>query len=106
MIGRNTTWRHDSGLHHPRGDHHPGRPGVDPGHDPLPRRAVATALMIAAGLSAAACDDRREGAIHVSVIGEKLEFRRFAKFEGAYVASYLHKSDPDLVTAILTGRTS
>ncbi|WP_150237504.1 translation elongation factor Ts [Nocardiopsis quinghaiensis] len=31
-----------------------------------------------------------------AVIGEKLEFRRFAKFEGAYVASYLHKSDPDL----------
>ncbi|MUL42163.1 elongation factor Ts [Streptomonospora sp. PA3] len=31
-----------------------------------------------------------------AVIGEKLELRRFAKFAGAYVASYLHKSDPDL----------
>ncbi|WP_017540077.1 MULTISPECIES: translation elongation factor Ts [Nocardiopsis] len=31
-----------------------------------------------------------------AVIGEKLELSRFAKFEGAYVASYMHKSDPDL----------
>ncbi|MEV2276282.1 translation elongation factor Ts [Nocardiopsis sp. NPDC049922] len=31
-----------------------------------------------------------------AVIGEKLELRRIAKFEGAFVASYLHKSDPDL----------
>ncbi|MDA2807756.1 translation elongation factor Ts [Nocardiopsis suaedae] len=31
-----------------------------------------------------------------AVIGEKLELRGFARFEGAYVASYLHKSDPDL----------
>ncbi|MFC3999549.1 translation elongation factor Ts [Nocardiopsis sediminis] len=31
-----------------------------------------------------------------AVIGEKLELRRFAKFEGAFVASYMHKSDPDL----------
>jgi elongation factor Ts len=31
-----------------------------------------------------------------AVIGEKLELRRFARFEGAYVASYMHKSDPDL----------
>ncbi|MFC7327873.1 translation elongation factor Ts [Marinactinospora rubrisoli] len=31
-----------------------------------------------------------------AVIGEKLELRRFAKVEGAYVASYMHKSDPDL----------
>ncbi|GAA2027844.1 translation elongation factor Ts [Nocardiopsis rhodophaea] len=31
-----------------------------------------------------------------AVIGEKLELRRFAKYEGAYVASYMHKSDPDL----------
>ncbi|MDA2812604.1 translation elongation factor Ts [Nocardiopsis sp. RSe5-2] len=31
-----------------------------------------------------------------AVIGEKLELRNFARFEGAYVASYLHKSDPDL----------
>lgn len=30
------------------------------------------------------------------VIGEKLELRGFAKVEGAYVASYMHKSDPDL----------
>jgi elongation factor Ts len=29
-------------------------------------------------------------------IGEKLELRRFAHFEGAYVTSYLHKSDPSL----------
>ncbi|TNY36068.1 translation elongation factor Ts [Thermomonospora catenispora] len=29
-------------------------------------------------------------------IGEKLELRRFAHFKGAYVASYLHKSDPSL----------
>ncbi|WP_030164304.1 translation elongation factor Ts [Spirillospora albida] len=29
-------------------------------------------------------------------IGEKLELRRFAHFTGAYVASYLHKSDPSL----------
>ncbi|GAA4916085.1 translation elongation factor Ts [Streptomonospora salina] len=33
---------------------------------------------------------------HSAVIGEKIELRRFAKYEGAYVASYLHKSDPDL----------
>ncbi|WP_017589574.1 translation elongation factor Ts [Nocardiopsis ganjiahuensis] len=31
-----------------------------------------------------------------AIIGEKLEFRRIAKFDGAFVASYLHKSDPDL----------
>ncbi|MFI6577131.1 translation elongation factor Ts [Nocardiopsis sp. NPDC050513] len=31
-----------------------------------------------------------------AVIGEKLELRRLAKFDGAFVASYLHKSDPDL----------
>ncbi|KUP96313.1 translation elongation factor Ts [Thermobifida cellulosilytica] len=31
-----------------------------------------------------------------AVIGEKLEVRRFVKVEGAYVASYMHKSDPDL----------
>ncbi|HEY7483732.1 MAG TPA: translation elongation factor Ts [Streptosporangiaceae bacterium] len=29
-------------------------------------------------------------------IGEKLELRRFAHFTGAYVTSYLHKSDPQL----------
>jgi elongation factor Ts len=29
-------------------------------------------------------------------IGEKLELRRFAHFKGAFVASYLHKSDPSL----------
>ncbi|MGI5203340.1 translation elongation factor Ts [Spirillospora sp. CA-108201] len=29
-------------------------------------------------------------------IGEKLELRRFAHFQGVYVASYLHKSDPSL----------
>ncbi|REE99114.1 translation elongation factor Ts [Thermomonospora umbrina] len=29
-------------------------------------------------------------------IGEKLELRRFAHYQGAYVASYLHKSDPSL----------
>src|SRR4051794_9635890 len=29
-------------------------------------------------------------------IGEKLELGRFAHFKGAYVASYLHKSDPSL----------
>ncbi|WP_046468021.1 translation elongation factor Ts [Allosalinactinospora lopnorensis] len=33
---------------------------------------------------------------HSAVIGEKLELRRFARYEGGYVASYLHKSDPDL----------
>ncbi|GLU46583.1 translation elongation factor Ts [Nocardiopsis ansamitocini] len=31
-----------------------------------------------------------------AVIGEKLEIRRFAKIDGEYVASYMHKSDPDL----------
>ncbi|MBW8486023.1 translation elongation factor Ts [Actinomadura parmotrematis] len=29
-------------------------------------------------------------------IGEKLELGRFAHYQGAYVASYLHKSDPSL----------
>lgn len=29
-------------------------------------------------------------------IGEKLELRRFAHFQGTFVASYLHKSDPSL----------
>jgi elongation factor Ts len=29
-------------------------------------------------------------------IGEKIELRRFAHFEGGFVASYLHKSDPQL----------
>jgi elongation factor Ts len=29
-------------------------------------------------------------------IGEKIELRRFAHFKGAFVASYLHKSDPSL----------
>jgi elongation factor Ts len=31
-----------------------------------------------------------------ATIGEKLELPRFAHFAGAYVASYLHKSDPGL----------
>ncbi|TDQ53702.1 translation elongation factor Ts [Actinorugispora endophytica] len=31
-----------------------------------------------------------------AVIGEKLEIRRFARLQGEYVASYMHKSDPDL----------
>jgi elongation factor Ts len=31
-----------------------------------------------------------------ATIGEKLELRRFAHFTGPYVASYLHKSDPQL----------
>jgi elongation factor Ts len=31
-----------------------------------------------------------------ATIGEKLELRRFAHFTGAYVTSYLHKSDPQL----------
>jgi len=31
-----------------------------------------------------------------AVIGEKLELRRVAKYDGAHIASYLHKSDPDL----------
>ncbi|PSK95666.1 translation elongation factor Ts (EF-Ts) [Murinocardiopsis flavida] len=31
-----------------------------------------------------------------AVIGEKVELRRYAKFDGAFVASYMHKSDPDL----------
>ncbi|MGH3387655.1 MAG: translation elongation factor Ts, partial [Actinomadura sp.] len=29
-------------------------------------------------------------------IGEKLELRRFTRFQGAYVTSYLHRSDPQL----------
>ncbi|TDC75778.1 translation elongation factor Ts [Actinomadura sp. 7K507] len=33
---------------------------------------------------------------HSATIGEKLELRRFAHFQGTYVASYLHKSDPSL----------
>ena len=33
---------------------------------------------------------------HSATIGEKLELRRFVHFKGAYVASYLHKSDPSL----------
>lgn len=31
-----------------------------------------------------------------AVIGEKLQLSNIAKFEGAYLATYLHKSDPDL----------
>jgi len=31
-----------------------------------------------------------------ALIGEKLELGRFAHFQGAFVASYLHKSDPQL----------
>jgi elongation factor Ts len=31
-----------------------------------------------------------------ATIGEKLELRRFAHFQGAYVHAYLHKSDPQL----------
>jgi len=31
-----------------------------------------------------------------AVIGEKLEVRRFATFEGTYIASYLHRTSPDL----------
>jgi elongation factor Ts len=33
---------------------------------------------------------------HSAKLGEKLELRRFAHFKGGYVASYLHKSDPQL----------
>jgi elongation factor Ts len=33
---------------------------------------------------------------HSVKIGEKLELRRFAHFKGGYVASYLHRSDPQL----------
>ena len=31
-----------------------------------------------------------------AAMGEKIEVRRVATFEGAYVASYLHRTDPDL----------
>lgn len=31
-----------------------------------------------------------------ATLGEKLELKRFARFDGTYVASYLHKSDPSL----------
>lgn len=31
-----------------------------------------------------------------AVIGEKLEVRRLASFEGTYIASYLHRTSPDL----------
>ncbi|MGI8335456.1 translation elongation factor Ts [Actinomadura scrupuli] len=33
---------------------------------------------------------------HNAKLGEKLELRRFAHFKGAFVTSYLHKSDPQL----------
>jgi elongation factor Ts len=33
---------------------------------------------------------------HSALIGEKLQLGRFVRFQGAYVASYLHKSDPQL----------
>jgi elongation factor Ts len=36
---------------------------------------------------------------HSAAIGEKLELGRFAHFKGAYVASYLHRSDPELPPA-------
>ncbi|GAB3489369.1 translation elongation factor Ts [Nocardiopsis coralliicola] len=31
-----------------------------------------------------------------AVIGEKIQLSRYAKLQGGYVASYMHKSDPDL----------
>jgi elongation factor Ts len=31
-----------------------------------------------------------------ATLGEKIELRRFASFEGGYVGSYLHKTSPDL----------
>jgi elongation factor Ts len=31
-----------------------------------------------------------------ATLGEKIELRRFADFEGGYVAAYLHKTSPDL----------
>jgi len=31
-----------------------------------------------------------------ATLGEKIELRRFATFEGGYVAAYLHKTSPDL----------
>jgi len=31
-----------------------------------------------------------------AALGEKIELRRFATFEGGYVATYLHKTSPDL----------
>jgi elongation factor Ts len=31
-----------------------------------------------------------------ATLGEKIELRRFAAFEGGYVAAYLHKTSPDL----------
>lgn len=31
-----------------------------------------------------------------ATLGEKIELRRFASFEGGYVATYLHKTSPDL----------
>ena len=31
-----------------------------------------------------------------AALGEKIEIRRFAAFDGAYVAAYLHKTSPDL----------
>lgn len=31
-----------------------------------------------------------------ATLGEKIELRRFATFEGGYVATYLHKTSPDL----------
>jgi elongation factor Ts len=35
-----------------------------------------------------------------ATLGEKIELRRFATFEGGYVGSYLHKTNPDLPAQI------
>ena len=36
-----------------------------------------------------------------ATLGEKIELRRFADFEGGYVAAYLHKTSPDLFSCVL-----
>jgi len=35
-----------------------------------------------------------------ALLGEKIELRRFAAFDGAFVASYLHKTSPDIPAQI------
>lgn len=35
-----------------------------------------------------------------ATLGEKIVFRRFAQFDGAFVSAYMHRTDPDLPPAI------
>ncbi len=66
-------------------------------------QAVATGAADVESLLASALDDGTLGDVvanAAATLGEKIEVRRVARVEGAEVASYMHKTNPDLPAQI------